>query len=358
MENFVHLNRKSILIPLIIIFTCLLFYFHQGGLVDEKNGSRNNSPYQNQQSYHHYDSQSKSYRIGLVADQDKASKISLGGGKETWRSILKYADLTRGANGQYSVAWRDQVELRLSLNEAGRGMELSDLCFFDHKLYSFDDRTGIIVTIEEGKVYPSHIMMDGNGQADKGFKAEWCTVKDDRLYIGGMGKEWTDGKGAYLHDGPQWVKYLDLDSHLHHESWVSNYESLRTFSDTTYPGYLLHEAVTFNPYTREWLFMPRRVSKEIYDEEKDEFRCSNIGFVVSEDFKKKEILKNLGPLESTKGFSSVKVFPHRPNELLVLKTTEVDKIASFIMVVTYAGEVLMPPTPIPGEMKYEGVEFL
>ena len=30
-----------------------------------------------------------------------------------------------------------------------RGMELSDLCYFDHRLYTFDDRTGIVYEVAE-----------------------------------------------------------------------------------------------------------------------------------------------------------------------------------------------------------------
>ena len=41
---------------------------------------------------------------------------------------------------------------------------------------------------------PAFVLADGDGTVSKGFKAEWCTVKDDHLYIGGMGKEWTDQK--------------------------------------------------------------------------------------------------------------------------------------------------------------------
>ena len=41
-----------------------------------------------------------------------------------------------------------------------------------------------------------NIMMDGNGEKTKGFKGEWCTVKDDKLYIGGMGKEWVNQHGV------------------------------------------------------------------------------------------------------------------------------------------------------------------
>lgn len=35
------------------------------------------------------------------------------------------------------------------MNEDGRGMELSDLAYFNGKLYSFDDRTGIVYAIDK-----------------------------------------------------------------------------------------------------------------------------------------------------------------------------------------------------------------
>ena len=36
-------------------------------------------------------------------------------------------------------------------------------------------------------------------------------VKDEKLYIGGLGKEWTTTNGEYLHSYPQWVKSIDKD---------------------------------------------------------------------------------------------------------------------------------------------------
>ena len=36
-------------------------------------------------------------------------------------------------------------------------------------------------------------------------------VKDEKLYIGGLGKEWTTPDGTVLHSNPQWVKVLDKD---------------------------------------------------------------------------------------------------------------------------------------------------
>ncbi len=38
--------------------------------------------------------------------------------------------------------------------------------------------------IEGEKAFPIQIMMDGDGKSEKGFKAEWATVKDGELYIG------------------------------------------------------------------------------------------------------------------------------------------------------------------------------
>lgn len=51
-------------------------------------------------------------------------------------------------------------------SEAGRGMELSELVLFDERLYTCDDRSGIIFEIEnyksdEAKAIPRYILMEG-----------------------------------------------------------------------------------------------------------------------------------------------------------------------------------------------------
>ena len=40
--------------------------------------------------------------------------------------------------------------------------------------------------------------------------------------------------------------------------------------------YLIHEAVRWNAALQSWFFLPRRVSTEAYDDEKDEERGSNM----------------------------------------------------------------------------------
>ena len=33
--------------------------------------------------------------------------------------------------------------------------------------------------------------------------------KGDKLYVGGLGKEWTTPNGVVLHHNPQWVKIIE-----------------------------------------------------------------------------------------------------------------------------------------------------
>lgn len=40
----------------------------------------------------------------------------------------------------------------------------------------------------------------------KGFKSEWATVKDQTLYVGSMGKEWTTEDGMFQNYNPMFVK--------------------------------------------------------------------------------------------------------------------------------------------------------
>ena len=36
-------------------------------------------------------------------------------------------------------------------------------------------------------------------------------MKDEKLYIGGLGKEWTTANGVFVHSYPQWIKVIDKD---------------------------------------------------------------------------------------------------------------------------------------------------
>jgi soluble calcium-activated nucleotidase 1 len=334
-----------------IVFPTLLFTI----IVLTASHSRDSKGrYPFQQSYWKYDKDSEVYDIAIISDMDKDSKEG-----DHWKSLLKQGRLTRSpTTGLYSVEWLPQeILLTSKLNEGGRGMELSELCYYNNKLFSVDDRTGAVFVIQGEKAVAEYILADGDGTDEKGFKAEWMTVKDGLLYVGSMGKEWIQN-GVATSSGALWVKTIDREGRIKHIDWSDNYSQMRKATGTEYPGYLLHEAVSWNPVEKKWYFFPRRVSTEAYDPDLDEERCGNIAISADPSFTQFKVIHEVGPFDKTRGFASSKFIPFREHEVLVLKTKEQTLTESFMMVYDLkTGKVLMPETKI-GEIKFEGVEFL
>jgi len=243
------------------------------------------------------------------------------------------------------------------MNEAGRGMELSELVYYNNMLLTCDDRSGIIFEVREDAVLPRYILGNGDGNVDKGFKCEWMTVKDGLLYVGSTGKEWTNEQGVVLNHDPLWVKVIDARGHITSVEWVSYYDKMREATGSVYPGYLIHEAVAWHPQRRKWFVLPRRVSSQPYDDISDERRGSNTVLVCSEDFSSIDVY-HIGDMIPSHGFSSVKFLPGRPDTFVVLKSEEDGpSIATYIAVFKVDGTVLLPETRF-ADVKYEGIEIL
>jgi soluble calcium-activated nucleotidase 1 len=251
--------------------------------------------------------------------------------------------LTRATDGTYSVSWLKEKVIKGDMNEALRGMELSELVLFNGHLYTCDDRTGIVYELrDEEHVVPRWIMAGGDGTRTKGFKCEWMAVKDGELYVGSTGKEWTTPQGVLLNNDPTWIKvrrfflftqsylwltapsFLCLGSclplfpcarvagggrerrgaqrglgarvpppargHRHHVPRVRPPPSSHPAAAASLTrcaarrSYLIHEAVAWSPQQRRWYVLPRRVSREPYDDVADERRGSNVVLVADEDF--------------------------------------------------------------------------
>jgi len=287
---------------------------------------------------------------------DKKSKMTDG---KQWRSILKKGTLTRDVEtGKYSISWTKDVELTSALNEAGRAMELSDLTYFNGDLLAFDDRTGVAFKLQGDQLVPYRILMDGNGESTKGMKIEWATVKDDLLYVGSTGKEWTTPAGEFVSNNPLWVKTLDKEGRVSNVDWYAVYTALRKETSTLFPAYLLHESVRWRAVDRRWYFFPRRMSTLPYDEALDEERGSNLVISVDENFEDPKVIR-LGPQIPTHGFSAFQFIPWRENEVVALKSEEHgDKINTFITVFDMNdGSILMPEEHIDN-IKFEGLEIL
>ncbi|XP_006869592.1 PREDICTED: soluble calcium-activated nucleotidase 1 [Chrysochloris asiatica] len=297
------------------------------------------------------------YRIAVIADLDTESRAQK---EHTWFSYLQKGHLILSDSGdQVAVQWdADHEVLESHLAEKGRGMELSDLIVFNGKLYSVDDRTGVVYQIDGTKVVPWVILSDGDGTVGKGFKAEWLAVKDERLYVGGLGKEWTTTTGEVMNENPEWVKVVGHKGNVDHENWVSSYNALRTAAGIRPPGYLIHESACWSDTLRRWFFLPRRASHQRYSEKEDEHRGTNLLLSAAQDFSDVSV-RRVGELVPTHGFSSFKFVPNTDDQIIVALKSEEDsgKVATYIMAFTLDGRFLLPETRI-GNVKYEGIEFI
>ncbi|KAJ8986115.1 hypothetical protein NQ317_005585 [Molorchus minor] len=248
-------------------------------------------------------------------------------------------------------------------------MELSELVTFDGRLLTFDDRTGIVYEIVNNNVIPWLLLMDGNGMNGKGFKSEWATVKDEVLHVGSMGKEWTTPSGDFENNNPQYIKAVTTKGQVSHINWIEEYKRIRQVLDIYWPGYMIHESGVWSAVHRRWFFLPRRCSKEPYNESLDEHRGCSV--LISTDEKVYDVkavtvscvIKILCSLntqfEAYPGFSSFKFIPtSNDNVIVALRTEELEgKTATYITAFTVAGMSCWMILYV-ADLKYEGFEFI
>ncbi|MCL4134870.1 UNVERIFIED_CONTAM: hypothetical protein GTU68_026251 [Idotea baltica] len=227
------------------------------------------------------------YRIAIISDLDTSSKHPTE--ENAWISYLKKGYLTINVDSLEvtKIEWdKDTTALKSKLAYDGRGMELSELVTFNGKLYSLDDRTGLVYEIDMNgnRAIPWVVLTDGNGRASKGFKGEWATVKDETLIVGGLGKEWTSPEGQVINHNPQFVKTVNSQGYVQHHDWKKNYEKLKKADNIQSPGYLIHESCVWSEILQRWVFLPRRASNEKYSDKEDEHRGTNLMLQATEGF--------------------------------------------------------------------------
>ncbi|XP_050439596.1 apyrase-like [Adelges cooleyi] len=300
------------------------------------------------------------YRIGIISDLDKAS-ISPDE-KNMWYSFYKKGYVTWYTNNStIDVVWDNEepAVLKSSLSMGGRGMELSELVTFNNKIYTFDDRTGVVYTIgEDDSILPWVILMDGNGNIFKGFKSEWATVHNSDLYVGSMGREWLSSDGEYLNDNPMWIKIIDKFGQVTHVNWTENYVALRTAVNIYYPGYMIHESCVWSEVHNRWFFLPRRSSIHRYNDKTDEHMATNLLLSANDKFNDIKVV-TIGERVPTHGFSSFKFLPGTNDRIIVaIKSEEVGSItATYMTAFNIDGTIILPEIKV-ANFKYEGIEFI
>lgn len=190
-------------------------------------------------------------------------------------------------------------------------------------------------------------------------------MKDGLLYIGSFGKEYTDNHGNIQHTNNLWTIVLNREGQVLHVNWSDYYNKMRDILGLGFPGYMIHEAVSWSPVRRQWFVLPRRMSKESYDDAADEKRGANTIITASSDFSKVEH-STVGVLTPERGFSSMKFLPGSHDGVMVaLKSAEnadLGQQTTFLTIYGDAGngqwKVLMEETELPGGYKFEGLEIL
>ena len=267
----------------------------------------------------------------------------------------------------------DEVrELISGHNEAGRGMELSEFTLYQNRLLGFDDRTGSVFELlsesdQKSFVAPRFVITEGEGDTDKGMKWEWATVKDGELYIGSMGKEYTRPDGSIANTNNLWIARINAKGDVTREDWAPKYDFVRKELGAPPPGYVIHEAVLWSAKQRKWLFIPRRISTETYDDVKDEHMGTNKLLIVNEKFTESKLVDiKMNHVDTLHGFSTAAFVPNSNEEhILALRSVEEDcagdlqycKQRSYAIIFDLEGNVLMEEQEISNNLKYEGVEF-
>lgn len=280
------------------------------------------------------------------------------------------------------------------LPHGGRGMELSELEWYFGHLLTPDDHTGQLLEVlsPRGRLdarvkhvlygQPSNVspttfrratLFDGDGKDETSvFKAEWMVIKDDVLMVGGHGRSYTfpeDGTRVKNHNA-KWIKLVTMDFKVRHMDWSSQFDAIAQAVGVSFPGYLMHEAVLWSQQRKEWIFLPRRLSKDAFDPEKNERRGSNTVILASDDFKNISVVSIEGLKDATglRGFSSAKFVPGTNDRIVAaIRTIEVEtgktpgkgrETASFISVFEVAtGRMLIAERNFSAK-KFEGLVFL
>ena len=315
-----------------------------------------------------------SWTVGFIADQDQASATVASDGAVAYESSFSTAALTydAGANA-YTLGELAHNQVATSRgDQAGRGGEFSALEVFGGKLLTFDDRTGAVDEIVRGEDgYSVQPLLDERGEPvvcslgdgskpGKGLKCEWATMRDGALIVGSTGKERTDEDGNVVHEGEMWVKAIHPQT-LAVTSVDARplYTTMRTRARCPHgAGYAIHEAVRWNETHGRWFFMPRKLSREAYDEATEGRKCVSLMMAADGDGEDAKVIvaePSALPALAMRGVSDFFFLPG-DKHIFVIRTeeTEDNVLRSYASVIELEGNPLMPETLIGDGKKFEG----
>lgn len=302
------------------------------------------------------------YEFAIVADLDLKSRDPQ---EFIWRSYMKKGRVLR-VNGRmeqerFTIAWDDELTLQSSTATRNRSMELSELVRYKHVWYAFCDYSGLVYKIEPstGKTFQRWAIADGDGNEPKPYKTEWATVKDGTIWIGSIGFEWYGANGEVVHRNAEWIKTIDTYGTVSNLNWHPVYQTIRTMTNTTLPGYMWHEAVEWEPAQRIWIMLPRFASTEHkYSPGREQRDTASLLIVANEGFTDIQV-RRLDHHDPRFGFTSVRRLPGSQRLFMALRVHEDgDTHRTQACVLDLNGRFYTDPPYIEvGDRKFEGLAF-
>nr|ABI20151.1 35.8 kDa salivary protein [Phlebotomus duboscqi] len=295
--------------------------------------------------------------FAIIADLDKKSISKKN--DNNYKSIVKLGELYKVAD-KYSFSMKDEHhEVFTKYAYKGRGAELSEFLVYKWKLYTFDDKSGIVFKLKNNAdLVPWVILANGDGDQVDGFKAEWATTKGDKMYVGSTGISWSDSTGK-LNSNSLWIKEIDQDGKVLSLNWKQYYDKMKSVMKIP-NGFIWHEAVNWSKLKNQWVLLPRKCSELPFDTNTEETIGCNKIIIASENFQIVRSIRIKGKsIDPAAGFSSFKFLPESDDQILIaLKTIEKNgKTATYLTVIDITGRVLMPDKII-NEDKFEGIVLL
>lgn len=319
----------------------------------------------------------QSFQIMMIADLDKQSlDKSDPKGKLKFKSYIMKGSVTEipGSDGNTAsfaaTLQQPEIQVESQLNEGGRGVELSDLVYFNDKLLTFDDRTGAVFEVIRRGVENSPVVLrpflvladiNDNMKMAKGMKIEWATKKGNKLYVGSYGNEFVGENNKILHKNMMLVRTINQNWKVETIDWEANFKKIKEKLGCPFPGYVFHEAVNWAPCLQRWVFLPRKVSTESFDDKGQETKGSLKMVIATDDFSDIRIVDiKLTDASNTKGFSSFKFVPNTHNRVIIaLRSVEVgDSQSTSLVMFTIDGQELVKDIVVSPIYKYEGIEFV
>lgn len=207
----------------------------------------------------------------------------------------------------------------------------------------------------------------GDGTKGKPLKCEWTTQKGGKLVVGSTGKERTDDDGNVVHEGEMWCKTLDPGPSwsVTHVDTRGAYGGLRAAALCPQgSGYMIHEAGRWSGEHGMWVFAPRKLSRQAYDEVRDASKCVNLMLAAPEPIAPDGtgvLMQSYLGFTELRGCSDFMFVPGTHDcHVFVMRTEETldNVITSYASVIDLEAKVLMKETVIARARKFEGACWL